>query len=138
MSFEEKGVWIYGVLVTIVSGAYFSVVLNQARTTGVADIAYQIPLLISIGAVIALTVVGQIAIAIVTRDCGKTDQRDKEIDRHGELYGYYVLSAAFALVLVMAMAKVDYFWIANAMYLGGVLGTFVSSVVKIVAYRRGF
>ncbi|HEX7592530.1 MAG TPA: hypothetical protein VF375_11310 [Candidatus Limnocylindrales bacterium] len=138
MSFEEKGVWIYGVLVTIVSGAYFGYVLNQARTTNVADIAYQIPLLISIGAVIVLTIVGQIVAAIVTRDCGKTDQRDKEIDRHGELHGYYVLSAAFGLVLLMTMLKVEYFWIANAMYLGGVLGTLASSVVKIVAYRRGF
>jgi hypothetical protein len=137
MSFEEKGVWVYGVLVTIVSGVYFAMVLNQARTTNVAEIGYQIPLLISIGAVIALTIVGQIAIAIVTRDCGKADQRDKEIDRHGELYGYYVLSAGFALVLLMTMAKVEYFWIANAMYLGGVLGTLASSVVKIVAYRRG-
>ena len=138
MSFEEKGVWIYSVLVSVVSGVYFAYVLGQARTINVAEIGYQIPLLISIGIVIALTIVGQIAAAIVTRDCGKTDQRDKDIDRHGELYGYYVLSAGFALVLVMAMARAEHFWIANVMYLAGVLGTIASSIVKIVAYRRGF
>ena len=138
MSFEEKGVWIYSVLVTVVSGVYFATVLGQARTTNVVEIAYQVPLLISIGIVIALTIVGQIAVAIVTRDSGKSDQRDKDIDRHGELYGYYVLSAGFALVLVMTMLRAEHFWIANVMYLAGVLGTIASSIVKIVAYRRGF
>jgi hypothetical protein len=37
----------------------------------------------------------------------------------------------------MALAKVDYFWIANVIYLGFVLWAIAGSVVKLVAYRRG-
>ena len=42
-----------------------------------------------------------------------------------------------AAALVMAMAKVDYFWIANVIYLGFVLWAVAGSVLKLVAYRRG-
>jgi hypothetical protein len=42
-----------------------------------------------------------------------------------------------AAALVMAMAKVDYFWIANVIYLGFVLWAVAGSALKLVAYRRG-
>ena len=42
-----------------------------------------------------------------------------------------------AVALGMAMAKWDYFWIANVIYLGFVLWAVVGSAVKLVAYRRG-
>ena len=45
--------------------------------------------------------------------------------------------AGAAAALVMAMAKVDYFWIANVIYLGFVLWAVAGSVLKLVAYRRG-
>jgi hypothetical protein len=45
--------------------------------------------------------------------------------------------AGAAAALVMAMAKVDYFWIANVIYLGFVLWAVAGSALKLVAYRRG-
>ena len=42
-----------------------------------------------------------------------------------------------AAALVMAMAKVDYFWIANVIYLGFVLWAVAGSMLKLAAYRRG-
>ena len=42
-----------------------------------------------------------------------------------------------AAALVMAMAKAEYFWIANVIYLGFVLWAVAGSVLKLVAYRRG-
>ena len=50
---------------------------------------------------------------------------------------FLVAGAAAALVMAMAMAKVDYFWIANVIYLGFVLWAVAGSVLKLVAYRRG-
>ena len=41
-------------------------------------------------------------------------------------------------VLIMAMAEVDYFWIADAIYLAFVLSGILGSAAKLVAYRRGF
>jgi hypothetical protein len=35
------------------------------------------------------------------------------------------------------MAEFDYFWIANTIFLVFVLSAITSSIVKIVAYRRG-
>jgi hypothetical protein len=88
---------------------------------------------------IVLFIVATIAITIASpADADKADQRDKDIDRHGELTGYYVIAAGCLPVVILAMVKADHFWIANAMYLTGVAGALVSSVVKIVAYRRGF
>src|SRR5215475_6765321 len=39
--------------------------------------------------------------------------------------------------IFLALAEVDYFWIANAIYLGFVLWAVVGSVIRLVAYRRG-
>ena len=47
-----------------------------------------------------------------------------------------VVTAITALVLAMAMA--DHFWIANAIYLGGMAASIVSSAAKIAAYRGSF
>ena len=45
--------------------------------------------------------------------------------------------AAAGAALVMAMAKVNYFWIANVIYLGFTLWAVAGSAIKLVAYRRG-
>jgi hypothetical protein len=70
-------------------------------------------------------------------DSRRGDVRDREITRFGEYASRWFLVAAAAAALVMAMAKWDYFWIANVIYLGFVLWAVVGSAVKLVAYRRG-
>ena len=53
---------------------------------------------------------------------------------------YLVTSAgAYAVYLVIILGRVqtDYFWIANAIYLGFVLWAVVGSAIRLVAYRRG-
>jgi len=37
----------------------------------------------------------------------------------------------------MALARWDYFWIANVIYLGFVLSAVAGSVVKLAGYQRG-
>ena len=39
---------------------------------------------------------------------------------------------------VLTLAEFDYFWIANAIYLAFVVSAVVGTIVKLVAYRRGF
>ncbi len=51
--------------------------------------------------------------------------------------GWWLLVAGAAAALLMAMARWDYFWIANVIYLGFVLRAVGGSVLKLVAYRRG-
>jgi hypothetical protein len=150
MPFEEKVTWVNAVVTAIVPAAYFVVVLGQLGQVPVTEIAYQKPMLIAIGVAIVLTIVGSILTGIgsgisaeiaergSSKDIGRTDERDANINRRGELVGYYVSSAGIAGVLVLTMLEYPYFWIANALYLSFVVGTLVSAAVKLVAYRRGF
>jgi hypothetical protein len=150
MSFEEKVTWVSVVVSAAVAAVYFSVVFGQLGHTPVAEIAYQKPMLIAIGAMIGMTIVGTIAMAVGTavsaevlgngsvKDIDRKDERDVSIGRRGDLFGYYVSSVGVFAALVLTMLKFDYFWIANAILMSFLVASFVSSVVKIAAYRRGF
>jgi hypothetical protein len=139
MSFEEKSTWIYALIVVALAAIYFAAVLGQLPRTAASDIDYQVPLLAAIGASIVLTVAAHVAIAIAApEDAGKRDQRDKDINRYGEYVGGIVLSVAAVVPLILALVEVDYFWIANTIYLALIVSATVGSIVKIVAYRRGF
>jgi hypothetical protein len=138
MSFEEKVNWVYGAVALAVFGVYFTGIFAQARTTAVSEIAFQQPMLIAIGIAVAANVIGSIVVAISKpSEADKSDARDKEVHRFGEYIGGGVLGVAMVLPLGLAMAEAEPFWIANAICAGMVLSQFVSTVVKLVAYRRG-
>lgn len=150
MPFEEKFTWVTAVVSAGVAAVYFTIVLRQVGTVPVAEIAYQKPLLVAIGALIVLTILGAVLVGIgsgVWReitgtgsvdDIGRSDERDADIGRRGELVGYYVSSAGLVGVAALAMLRYDQFWIANALYLSFVVGGLVAAAVKLVTYRRGF
>lgn len=139
MSFEEKGTWTYAVIAVALAVIYFGIVLGQLPQTAAADIAFQMPLLVAIGATIVLTIAAHIVIAIAAPDdAGKRDQRDKDINRYGEYVGGLVLGVAAVVPLLLALAEVDHFWIANTIYLAFILSATAGAIVKVVAYRRGF
>jgi hypothetical protein len=149
MPYEEKVTWVSLVVMGVVPVAYFVIMLGRLGETSAADISYQRPLLVAIGASIVLTILGSILAGIgsgisaglhgrsAAGDLG-TDERDKQISRHGDRIGFSVSSAGMVGVLALIMLEYDYFWIASALYLSFVVGTLVASVVKILAYRRGF
>ena len=150
MPFEEKMTWVNAVVTVIIPVAYFAIMLGRLRDVSAAEISYQWPLLIAIGTSIVLTIVGSILAGIGTGisaelrgrsasdEIDRKDERDKQIRRHGDLIGFYVSSVGMVGVLALTMLEYEYFWIASALYLSFVVGTLVSSVVKIVAYHRGF
>jgi hypothetical protein len=148
--FEEKLTWVSLVVAVVVPVAYFAVMLGRLGETSAAEISYQRSLLIAMGASVVLTIVGSIAMGIGTGisaeirgrsasgEIDRKDERDKQISRHGDLVGFYVSSGGMVGVLALTMLEYEYFWIASALYLSFAVGTLVSSVVKLVAYRRGF
>jgi hypothetical protein len=139
MSFEEKSTWVTAVLFVVVPAAYLIVILPQLATTPVADIEWQVPMLVAIGVSILLAIGAVILVALTnTKEAGKADQRDKEVSRFGEYVGGNTLGALMLVPLALAMAEVDWFWIATSIYLGLAVGAFVGAVAKIVVYRRGF
>ena len=128
MSAEEKRTWISALLLVVVPVAYLATVLSKVPGTDVARNAYVGPMLTTNG----------VGMGPGIRDADRTDVRDREINQRGEYVGFYVMSIAAIVPLVLAMAKVEHFWIAHALYLAFVLAALASSVVKIVAYRRGW
>ena len=150
MPFEEKMTWVSLVVAVVVPVAYVVVMLGRLGDASAADVSYQWPLLIAMGASIVLTIVGSIAMGIGTgisaelrgrsasEEIDRKDERDKQISRHGDLIGFYVSSGGMVGVLALTMLEYEYFWIASALYLSFAVGTLVGSIVKLVSYHRGF
>ena len=139
MSYEEKGQWVYLAATTIGYAAYVVLLLRAAGTTPLPEVDYQPILLWTIGVAIAASIIGRIAIEMVTpSDSPKEDVRDRDIGRLGEYRAGLVLGIGMVVPFILALVEADYFWIANAMYLVFTVQAVVGAVIKLVAYRRGF
>ncbi|MFI7293921.1 hypothetical protein [Streptomyces sp. NPDC050121] len=138
MAFEEKRAWILA-LVTITSYAvYLAVVLGRGGHAPLAHAPYAAALLWTVGAAIAASIALNVIASIVSPEgANLKDQRDGEIHRFGSYIGQSFLVIGGVAGLVLAMARVDQFWIANAIYLAFVLSALLASGAKIVAYRFG-
>ena len=139
MSYEEKGTWVYLAVSVAGYGVYLSLLLpHLASGVAVEDVDYVAPMLWTIGGAIVAAIVGRILVEIVfPSESTKGDVRDREIDRLGTRVGgsFVVIGALGALVL--SMLEVDWFWIANVVYLCFVLSAVLESITRLVAYRRG-
>jgi hypothetical protein len=147
MSSEEKGQWVYLVVITVTYLAYVVITAWQLGQTAPADIDYAPVMLAAIGIAIVLAIVGRIVVeiggGIAAEMAGQeaihvADIRDRDIGRFGEYFAGTVLGVGMVLPFVLTLAEFDYFWIANAIYLAFVVSAVVGAVVKLVAYRRGF
>jgi hypothetical protein len=138
MSYEEKGTWVYLAASAGAYGVYLVIVLGRLAGTPAAEVPYAWVLLwTTLASVVASTVGRTLVETASPSDSRRSDVRDKEIYRFGEYASRWCIVAAAAAAFFMALAKWDYFWIANVIYLGFVLWAVVGSVIKLVAYRRG-
>lgn len=139
MSYEEKSAWLFGVTAVVAYSVYLVVVLGQVGGAPLMDVPYVAPLLWSIGGAIAVSILLHIVMGMFSSKGDRAkDQRDREIYRFGEYIGQSFLVIGAVAALLMAMAELDHFWIANTIYLAFVLSAILGSVAKIVAYRWGF
>ena len=138
MSYEEKGTWVYLVASAGAYGVYLVIVLGRLASTPVAQVPYAWVLLwTTVASILAATVGRTLVETARPSDSRRADVRDKEIRRFGEYASRWFIVAGAAAAFFMALAKWDYFWIANVIYLGFVLWAVGGSVLKLVAYRRG-
>jgi len=138
MTYEEKGTWVYLLTSAGAYVIYLVIVLGRVLTTPVAEVSY-VPVLLGtcLASMVAATVGRTVVETARPSDSRRRDVRDKEIYRFGEYASRWFVIGGAAAAFFMALAKVDYFWIANVIYLGFVLWAVVGSAVKLVAYRRG-
>ena len=138
MSYEEKGTWVYLVTSAAAYLVYLAIMLGRVASTPVDQVPYVAVLLWTCGASIVANMAGRMLVEMARpSDSRRADVRDKEIYRFGEYASRWFLVAGAAAAMLMAMAKWDYFWIANVIYLGFVLWAVAGSALKLVAYRRG-
>ena len=138
MSYEEKGTWAYLVASVAVWLGYVLVVVRRADGGPLAEVPYVAPLLWAVGASIVANVIGRVLLEIVRpSESHQADVRDRDVARLGDYVGGLVLSVLVAGVLALTLVEAEHFWIANAIYAAFVVQVVVSSVVRLVAYRRG-
>ena len=140
MTFEERSTWVGAVVAVGTFIAYVSALFARAGGGDISEVPFvDLMLIYGIGIPIVVTIVGVIVVtAIWHRDSQTKDQRDKAIDRHGEYVGGIILAVLMIVPFGLALADVDTFWIAHAMYLAFLTSALIGGIVKIVVYRRGF
>jgi cell division protein FtsW (lipid II flippase) len=139
MPFMEKSNWVVLVVGVPTLLVYLAVIVPQVLDQPIADVTWVEPMIATIVVFVVANVLGNVvAAASNPREADKNDERDREIDHFGERVGSWLIVAGSITALILAMARSDQFWIANAIFLGGLLGALLSSVAKIAAYRGSF
>lgn len=138
MTSEEKSAWVMLVIAACAYAVYVAVIVGRAANTPLAEVPYASAMLWTIGGAIVVNIVVNILAGIASpKSAAKKDQRDREIYRFGEYVGRAFIVIGGVAALIMAMLELPYFWIANVVYLAFVLSAILSSVAKVIVYRRG-
>ena len=139
MSYQEKNTWAQLIVTAATVVAYLVIIIGKATGGPLVDVSYQSTMLASIAVSIAVTIALTISLSIVTGERNfKRDERDREIGRLGSSIGQSFTVIGGVAALAMALAEWDWFWIANVLYLCFAASSILTSIAKIVAYRRGF
>jgi hypothetical protein len=139
MVFLEKSNWVVIVVAVPTLVVYLALIVPQVLGKPMAEVAWVQPMTLAIIGFVVANVLGNIvAAASNPGEADKSDQRDTEIDHFGERVGNWLMIAGSIAALILAMTGADHFWIANAIFLGGIAGALLSSVAKIAAYRGSF
>ena len=137
MTLQERRSWTYIVTSVLAYAGYVLWLVTHADGKPLPETAYQKPLLISIGAAIVVNIVAEIVLSTARPVERKFDVRDKEIQQIGDFTGSSLVVIGAIGGLLLALGEKDYFWIANAIYLGFVLSAIIGSLTKIGLYRAG-
>jgi uncharacterized membrane protein len=138
VSYQEKNQWVFGVVTVLSFAVYTLIILSRAQDVPLVEVAYAWPMVWTVIAAILANIILMIIVSVATRDRGQKDERDQEINRRGEQIGMSMVVVGSVGALIMSMLELEYFWIANVIYLCFVLSALLGTVAKLVAYRRGF
>jgi hypothetical protein len=144
---NERAAWVTMVLTPLTAAGYFVIVLPQLADTRVADLAWQAPMLWSMGINLVGTILVTILVTIVVgigaglrREQLDTssDVRDRDIDRYGSRVALTIAAGGLLAALVLAMLELDPFWIGSAAFLIGAVGATAGAIAQLRAYRGVF
>lgn len=131
MSFSEKSAWVL-ILVTLLVGFYY--IFGLAEAGGFAQQGQVLPAIIIF---IILSVITHIVIAILNPKASDTrDERDRDIERKGEVAGSFTLGGF--MLFILAFAAINEQWcIANVAFIGLLASELVKAFWQVALYRFG-
>lgn len=144
---SERTAWVAAVLTPLATAGYFAFVLPQLADTRVADLAWQAPMLWSMGINFVGTIVVTMLVTIAAgigaglrreRLDTSSDVRDRDIDRYGSRVALTIAAGGLLAALVLAMLELDPFWIGSAAFLIGAIGATAGAIAQLRAYRGVF
>ena len=139
MPFLEKSNWVVLIVGVPPLLVYLAVIVPQVLSKPITEVDWVQPMILAIVGFVVANVLGNVvAAASDPGEADKNDERDREIDHVGERVGNWLIIAGSIVALVLAMAGAAHFWIANALFLGGITGALLSSITKIAAYHGSF
>jgi hypothetical protein len=139
VSFLEKSNWVVVIVSVPTLLIYAVLVVPQVLGKPIAEVSWVQPMIFTIVGFVVANILGNVvAAASNPGEADRKDQRDTEIDHFGERVGNWLIVAGSCVALVLAMTSADHFWIANAIFLGGITGALLGSVTKIAAYHGPF
>ena len=139
MAFLEKSNWVALIVSVPTLLIYAILVVPQVLGKPMAEVSWVQPMVFTIVGFVVANILGNIvAAALNPAEAPRKDQRDREIDQYGERVGNWLIIAGSCGALVLAMTRADHFWIANAIFAGGMAGAVLGSVTKVAAYRGPF
>ena len=138
MAYQEKYALVFGIIAVLAYGVYIALVAPQLASTPRAELDWVAPMLWSIGGAIVAGIIVGIVLGIVSpKGADRSDERDKRISSFGDNVGNSIVVIGGVAVIILSMLRVDWFWIANAMYLAFVISAVLSTMAKLGAYRVG-
>jgi uncharacterized integral membrane protein len=139
MAFHEKRSWVVLVVAVPVLLVYALLIVPQLIAAPVTEIDWVPPMVFAIIGFVIANVLGNIVAAFTNpAEAEQHDLRDQQISQYGVRIGSWLVVAGACAALVLAMVEAPYFWIANALFIGGMAASLTSAVAKIAAYRGTF
>ena len=131
MAFQEKSAWIL-LFANLLVGGIYAAKLNAAG--GIDAQGWLFPAIVLF---VAFVAIAHIVSAIISpKEADISDERDKEIERKGQMIASFVMGGV--VLFILAYTAINQLWlIANVAFIGLIAAEFIKAGYRISLYRLG-
>lgn len=135
-SFEEKSAWIQLASLVIGLGGYL-LFAGILMSNGINVLPAFVPFLVAaIVVIVAINIVGHVAVAIKNRSV-EGDERDQLIGCRAESQSAWILGVGVIGAIIALILSVHYFWVVHLLLISLFSSEIIKLVLQVVYYRRG-